>query len=95
MQRCPYLDHLVPTTGNNDGVAAVGGKAHTGHPLRVALILDGVLADSQGVPQLDGLVPGTRHDLAVVSRESHAQDVLGVTHKAAGGGATGRKRTVV
>lgn len=61
----------------------------------MTLILDGVLADSQGVPQLDGLVPGTRHDLAVVSRESHAQDVLGVTHKAAGGGATGRKRTVV
>ena len=34
-----YLDHLVPATGHNDGVAAVGGEAHAGHPLRVALVL--------------------------------------------------------
>lgn len=46
-----------------------------------------VLADAQGVPELDGLVPGARNDLAVVRGESHAQHVLGVAHEAAGGGA--------
>lgn len=51
--------------------------------------LDGVLADSQGVPQLDGLVSGSRHDLTVVSRESHTQNILGVSNKTAGCSATG------
>ena len=46
------------------------------------LYLDGVLADSQGVPQLDGLVPRARDNLAIVLRESHAEDILGVSHKA-------------
>ena len=58
------------------------------HPAQQAY-LDGVLADTQGVPQLDGLVPRARHDLAVVGREGHAEDVLGVSHEAAGGGAAG------
>lgn len=34
-----YLNHLVPATGDDDGVAAVGGEANTRHPLSVALIL--------------------------------------------------------
>lgn len=41
---CPaYLDHFVPTTRHNDGVAAVGGEAHAGDPLCVALILQDIL----------------------------------------------------
>ena len=51
----------------------------------MALILDGVLALSQGVPQLDGLVSAGRHDLPVVSREGHGEDVLGVVLEPAGG----------
>lgn len=54
----------------------------------LVLYLDGVLADSQGVPQLDGLVSGSRHDLTVVGRESHAQNILGVSDEAAGRSAT-------
>lgn len=46
--------------------------------------LNGVLAHSQGVPQLDGFIPGARHDLTVISGESNAQDVFGVTDEAAG-----------
>ena len=44
----------------------------------MGLFLDGVLALSQGVPQLDGLVPGPRHDLPVVGGEGHGEDLLGV-----------------
>ena len=29
----PYLDQLVPATGNNNGIAAVGREADTRHPL--------------------------------------------------------------
>ncbi len=46
--------------------------------------LDCVFADTQGVPQLDALVSGARHDLTVVGRESNTQHILGVSHKAAG-----------
>lgn len=34
-----YLNNPVPATGHNNGVAAVGGEAHTRNPLRVAVIL--------------------------------------------------------
>ena len=40
--------------------------------------LNGVLALGQGVPQLDGLVPGSGDDLPVVGRESDGHNVLGV-----------------
>ena len=43
--------------------------------------LDGVLADTESVPQLDGLISRSRHDLTVVGREGDAQDILGVTDK--------------
>ena len=42
----------------------------------MSLLLDGVLALGQGVPQLDGLVPGAGDDLTVVGREGHRHDVL-------------------
>ena len=50
----------------------------------MALILDGVLALSQGVPQLDSLVSAGGHDLPVVSGERHGEDVLGVVLEPAG-----------
>lgn len=51
--------------------------------------LDGVLAHSQGVPQLDGFIPGARHNLTVISRESDTQDIFGVADKAASRSPTG------
>ena len=51
----------------------------------MGLFLNGVLALSQGVPQLDGLVSGSRHDLSVVGRESDAENVLSVVFEPAGG----------
>ena len=43
--------------------------------------MDGVLAHTKGVPELDGVVTGTRHNLSVVSRESHAEHILCVADK--------------
>ena len=56
----------------------------------MTLISDGVLALSQGVPQLDGLVSAGGHDLPVVSAEGDTQHVLGVVLEPPGGLATGQ-----
>ena len=83
----PHLDHLVPAAGHDEGDLGGRGEPDTGDPLAVAvLVLDSVLALSEGVPQLDGPVPGSAHDLPVVRGEGHGQDVLGVPEEAPGGG---------
>lgn len=51
----------------------------------MSLVLNGVLALGEGVPQLDRLVAGTRDNLPVVGREGHTHDILGVILKAASG----------
>lgn len=85
VRECTHLDELVPTSGDNDGVLGVGGEPDAGDPLGVALVGDGVLAVTKGVPQLDGAVARTGDDLAVVGREGDGQDVVGVADEAAGG----------
>ena len=80
-----YLDIFIPSTRDDDGVRVVGREPNAGHPVGVTLLLDGVLALSKGVPQLDGLVAGSRDNLTIVSRESHAHDILSVVLKTAGG----------
>ena len=51
----------------------------------MALVGDGVLAITEGVPELDGEVARSGDDLAVVGGEGDGQDVVGVADKAAGG----------
>jgi len=55
----PDLDELVPSGGDDDGVGVGGREADARDPLRMSVFLDGVLADSQSVPQLDGAVAGS------------------------------------
>ena len=80
----PHLDVLVPPARHDDGVGGVGGEAHAAHPVAVALVLDGVLALGERVPQLDALVAARGHDLPVVHGEGHGQHVLGVVLEPAG-----------
>jgi hypothetical protein len=86
----PDLDKLVPAARHDDGVGGVGGEADARNPLGVVVLGDGVLALSEGVPQLDGLVAGAGHDLTVVGRESNRQNVAGVANEAAGALAAGK-----
>jgi len=81
----PDLDHLVPSAGDDDWVLVVGGEPDAGHPVVVGILLDGVLALGKGVPQLDGPVPGSRHDLPVVGGEGDTEDLFGVALEPAGG----------
>lgn len=41
----------------------------------MAIILDIILALSEGIPELDGPVTGPRDDLSVVSAEADGKDV--------------------
>lgn len=66
----PDLDLLVPTTGHNHRLSGRWRETHAGHPVRVATIccVPGVLALTQGVPELDGLVTGCRNNLRVTNK---------------------------
>jgi len=81
----PNLDHLVPSGGDDEGVGGGGGEAYAGNPLGVAALVDGVLALTKGVPELDGLVTGARNNLSVVKGEGNGKNVLGVSDEATGG----------
>lgn len=82
-----YLDELVPAGGDNDGVLGVGAESDARSPLGVALLSDGVLAVTEGVPELDCSVARTRDDLSVVGREGDGENVVGVANESSGGGA--------
>jgi len=81
----PDLDGAVPAGRDDDRVGHVWREAHARHPITVSILGDGVLALAESVPQLDGAVTRARHDLAVVSREGNAQDVLLVVVELSGG----------
>jgi len=83
--KIPDLDELVPSSGDDDGGSSVG-ESDTRDPLGVSLILDGVLALSEGVPQLDGLISRSRDNLSVVSREGNREDILSVSDESSSGG---------
>mmetsp|Transcript_21520 Transcript_21520/g.62683 ORF Transcript_21520/g.62683 Transcript_21520/m.62683 type:complete len:247 (-) Transcript_21520:16-756(-) len=80
----PHLDLLVPAARHDDRGRLGRGEADAGHPLGVALV-NGELAFAEGVPELDGLVPGPGDDLPVVRRERHGQHILLMANKALGG----------
>lgn len=89
MRKTAYLDELVPTGGDNHGVGGVGAEADTGDPVGVALVGDGVLAVTEGVPELDAAVARTGDDLAVVGGERDGEDIVGVADETTGGLASG------
>lgn len=60
-------------------------EADARDPVSVSFILDCVLALGQSIPQFNGLVPGTGHDLTVVSGESDGEDVLGMVFEPTSG----------
>jgi len=84
----PDLDKLVPTARDDKGDGLRRAEANAGDPLRVSLVLvtsDGVLALSQRIPKLDGLITGSTDDLTVVNAEGDREDILAVSAEATGG----------
>ncbi|RUP44128.1 hypothetical protein BC936DRAFT_149901 [Jimgerdemannia flammicorona] len=53
----------------------------------MSILLNVVLAFTEGVPQLDGFVAGGGDDLAVISRKRDRENIVGVAYEATGRGA--------
>lgn len=51
-----YLDNLVPSSADNDGVLGVGAEPDARNPFSVTLLGDCVFAVAESVPELDGSV---------------------------------------
>lgn len=62
-------------------------EANAGNP--VIVDVEGVLALTKGVPELDGVVTGRGDNLSVVRREGNREDLLGMTDETTGGLAGG------
>lgn len=84
-----YLHELVPAGGDNDGVLGVGAEANARNPVGVALVGDGVLAVTKGVPQLDAAVTRAGDDLTVVGGEGNGKDIVVVANKGTGSASAG------
>jgi hypothetical protein len=56
----------------------------------VALLGDGELAVTKGVPELDGAVAGSGDNLSVVGGEGDGEDVVVVSDEASGGSSGGK-----
>jgi len=91
VREVPHLNGTVPRRRHNSWLKRAGAETHTANPIRMSItVLNGVLAFTKGIPQLDRAVTRGRHDLTVVDGERHREDVLGVADKAAGGCAGGK-----
>ena len=51
----------------------------------MAIVLDIILAFSEGIPELNSLVPRTRDNLSVISTETDGEDVRSVAHESTRG----------
>jgi hypothetical protein len=56
VSQVPYLDDLVPTSRNNQGLLSGRRESNTGNPVVMLILLNGVLALTESVPELDGSV---------------------------------------
>ena len=75
----PDLDGLIPRGGDNDWLLHVVEVSDAGNPVGVRVLVNGEFTNSVDVPNLDGLIDGSRGDLSVVWGEGNGENVLGVT----------------
>jgi len=86
----PDLNELIPAGADDNWVLWVRAESNARNPVGVSLLVDGKLAVSESVPQLDGSVAGSGDNLSVVGRERDGENVVVVSNKSAGGGTSGK-----
>jgi len=78
----PDLEVSVPSDGGEvlsaGGLGGGGDESHLGDPIVVVVLLDGVLAVTLHVPELDLAVGAGGEDVPAVARDSAGKDLLGV-----------------
>lgn len=77
-----YLDKLVPTGRDDGGLRLTWRESHGGDPVGVGV--KGLNTLSNGVPDLDGLVSGSRNNLSRVLGNRNGQNVTVVSNKSSG-----------
>jgi len=82
----PDFDQAIPSTGDDEWHLNRGGEANTGDPFIMTVIvgssgINGVLAFTEGIPELDGLISRSGDDLTVVDGEGDTEYILGVTYE--------------
>jgi len=77
----PDLDGLIPRGGDNNRLLDIVEVSNAGNPVGMRVLVNGELADSVDVPNLDGFINGSRGDLSVIWGESNREDIFGVTDK--------------
>jgi len=82
----PDLDGLIPGGGDNNWGLGVVVVSNARNPVGVRVLVNSELADSMDVPNLEGLINGSRGDLSVIWGESNGKDILGVTEESLSGG---------
>ena len=56
----------------------------------MSLLVNGELAVTKGVPELDGAIAGSGDNLSVVGGERNRENIVGVSYESAGGGTGGK-----
>ena len=77
----PDLDDLIVTAGDHARGLSGGDEAHAADPIVVTLLIEGVLAFTEGVPELDVAITTAGHDQTVIGGEADGEDVLAVTNE--------------
>ena len=77
----PDLDGSIPRGGDDNRSLHVVVESDAGNPVGVLVLLNGELADTLDVPNLDLLVNGAGSNLPVIRGESDSHDILGVTEE--------------
>lgn len=75
----PDLDALVPRCSDDDGGLLSMVELDAGDGISVLVLVNGVLALTLGVPNLNLLVKTASHELSIISRDGDREDILLVT----------------
>jgi len=75
----PDLDGLIPGGRDDDWLLDIVEVSDAGNPVGVLVLVNGELADTVDVPDLEVLVDGAGSDLSVIGGEGNREDIFVVT----------------
>jgi len=81
----PNLNGLIPGSRDDDWLLDIVEVSDAGNPVGVLVLVNGELADTVDVPNLEVLIDGTGGDLSIIWGEGDRKDIFGVTDKSLSG----------
>jgi len=77
----PDLDSFIPRGRDNDWLLDIMEVSNAGNPVGMRVLINGELANTVDVPNLDGFIDGSRGNLSVIWGEGNRENIFGVTNK--------------